>query len=450
MKSHHTLIFLATAISLPTLAASKQLTSEQNLQEGALCLRERNATAALVFFHKAIQSDPENIRALRYMAITHYYMGQYDEAYEQFKKCWLLNPDHNPTTYSLAITLDRLGEFEEAQSLLETLHKNDPTHEGVQELLASGYIRSMDWDHARPFCKTKDVWWEDKDMANQSILLDISETENRLGDAILITRYAKQLHDAGAQVTVRASQVFGPLFRLCPYIDHVTDKRDVVPPFDIYSTLTKNSFILHAYNNADACATPYLYTDEALLKQCKQQLWYDPQIKIGICWQGTMVKDYLTQTMIHDKQILRPQDLIPLFEIGPISLYSLTKGNQQAVDELRKQNHVIYSVDMPGTEIPFVTTAAVMKNMDLIITVDNYIAHLAGAMGLPVWLLLQKSADCCWFADQNNSVWYPSMRIFRQETQGEWAPVIQELKTALEEFLKTKKSYCPHCSLPLN
>lgn len=437
----HLLFALALLSTITMYADDNQSdnTATMYVERGKKYLEEQNKPIAQAYFKRALTIDPENTQALHYLAATLYYSGHYHEACTVFKKCAAKDPSHAPSQYSLAISHGSIGQFDKAQKILESLQKQNSENEQIRKHLLPIYIRNMDWSKASQLSTPNNLWWHNNNIANQQILLNIKRPKNNLSDVLQMIRYAKHLHEAGANVIVQTDKIYIPLLSLCPYIQKVTDQA-VMDSVDQQYYLDINTFMLCMKDTLHEPPKdiPYLYANETLIAKCKSQVWYGTQFKIGINWQGAPITDAFTGTKIENPQPLQPAMLDSLFAINQLSFYTLTKGSQQTIEDLHQQNKNIYALSAMTDSGPFMDPAAIIQNMDLIITVDNFIAHLAGAMGKPVWLLLAKSADCRWFSDRRDSPWYPTMRIFRQEKEGEWESVVTAITTALEELLAKK------------
>jgi ADP-heptose:LPS heptosyltransferase len=176
---------------------------------------------------------------------------------------------------------------------------------------------------------------------------------------------------------------------------------------------------------------PYLYADEKLVTQWREKLSHDRTIKIGICWRGDAA---------HGAHKFMPIEYFKkLVAIPGITLYSLQKNDPASSLKPANQADNSAIVQFPDefdtTNGRFMDTAAVMKNLDLIITVDTSIAHLAGGLGVPTWLVLPFPAEWRWLENRSDSPYYPSMRIFRQKKFGDWNDVYDQVVTALQDLL---------------
>jgi hypothetical protein len=176
---------------------------------------------------------------------------------------------------------------------------------------------------------------------------------------------------------------------------------------------------------------PYLFPDPAAVERWRRELGPVPAFKIGIAWQGN-------PAYANDRQ-----RSVPLPEFGPLArvpgvrLYSLQKG--PGTEQLRtiagRFEVVEPAPELDATGGAFLETAAVMKNLDLVMAADTAVAHLAGGLGVPVWVALMAEADWRWLRDREDSPWYPTMRLFRQDRPGDWAPVFQRAAAAARDLV---------------
>jgi len=179
-----------------------------------------------------------------------------------------------------------------------------------------------------------------------------------------------------------------------------------------------------------------LYADKSLTEYWHQELTHDTNFKVGLCWQGNA--NYSTQSL---REAVKTKSLHvgmfePLSRIPGVSLYSLQKVSGE--DQLSNIDFSVHTFDgdFDNSHGRFMDTAAVMKNLDLIITVDTSTAHIAGGLGVSTWVLLPYLADWRWLLDRTDSPWYPSMRLFNQPEKNGWESVIQDMVTALNTLLK--------------
>jgi hypothetical protein len=173
---------------------------------------------------------------------------------------------------------------------------------------------------------------------------------------------------------------------------------------------------------------PYLSADPGLRTQWQRRLGAVEGFKVGIAWQGNQ------QHPLDQRRSVPLRTFAPLAGIPGVQLVSLQKGpGREQLIELADRMEVL---DLADELVDFADTAALMSNLDLVITVDTAVTHLAGAMGLPVWVVLPSFPDWRWLLDRDDSPWYPSMRLFRQTAWGDWEGVFKRLTDALAKHVR--------------
>jgi len=207
-----------------------------------------------------------------------------------------------------------------------------------------------------------------------------------------------------------------------------------MPEHHASATLMSLPAIFHDNEQTLPQNIPYLHADKQLAQQWHTYLSSDTQFKVGICWQADVHNDVSRLPIARRGCELKY--FVPLQNISHISLYSLQKYD--GLEELATMPtdfplHLFDDLDEKAG--PFMDTAAIIENLDLIITVDTAVAHLAGALGKKVWLLLPYSTDWRWIVDRTDTPWYPTMKIFKQKTPFDWESVMKEVVTELENIV---------------
>jgi hypothetical protein len=177
--------------------------------------------------------------------------------------------------------------------------------------------------------------------------------------------------------------------------------------------------------------TPYITADPDLVKQWSTRLSHNDAYKVGIVWAGNPLHNY-----VYYKRSCSLADFAPLADIPGLVFYSLQKGSASVdVNNPPKGMNIINLTDELND---FADTAAIMANLDMVISIDTSVVHLAGAIGKPVWNLLSFVPDWRWFLNRDDSPWYPGMRLFRQTQPNDWAGVFEQVKKALLYKLNTE------------
>lgn len=399
---------------------------------------------AIACLYCGIQANPDDLHLYSSCAHTLITLGRVDEAIANYMKIIKHNQNNISALYNISYALKMKGVPDQAIDILQRIIAIDPDYDSAQFALGLAYLNNGDFDrgwqqHDRFLQQTKRYspklkqWIKKNRLTGKKILL---RPEGGLGDTIQFVRYAQLLKQLGATTIVVAQKPLIPLLSLCDYIDILLPSNSQLPSFDAYSTIMTIPALFESNEETIPRATPYLSADSDLVEAWSQLLDNDTNFKIGICWQADVFNDSSRPLVAHRGIPL--EQLYPLAQFKNVTLYSLQKK-----DGLEQLNNIpdyfhITCFDKFFDEIhgSFMDTAAVMLHMNLIISVDSAVAHLAGALGKPVWLLLPYATDWRWLAGRTDSPWYPTMRIFKQQEPFNWSDVmhnvIKEIKTVLK------------------
>src|SRR5262249_38481838 len=260
--------------------------------------------------------------------------------------------------------------------------------------------------------------WDGSDLEGRTILLRM---EQGLGDMIQFIRYARVVKGRGGRGGgARCAPLPGGRGRV-PGLRHRTPEKAVPPDFDVHAPLMSLPALLGTTLTTVPAEVPYLFADPELVERWRERLSGLKGLRVGVAWQGNPRHPWDAHRSF---PLAR---LKALAEIPGVCLVSLQKGpGMEQVRQIRGRFSLLdLGADLDATAGPLMDTAAVMKNLDLVVSADTAIAHLAGALGVPVWLALSAVADWRWLMDREDSPWYPTMRLFRQPRLGEWGPVFE-------------------------
>lgn len=293
-------------------------------------------------------------------------------------------------------------------------------------------LRTMQWNDAHNFYEPN-YWWYNSDITGKAVFI---KHDGGVGDAVQFLRYVKHLHDAGALVMIETPPALSGLYSRCPYIDKQIPYGSRPAHTDITITLSTPRLTYAVRNDLEARVTdvPYISADPMLAAHWQKKIAPFSGKKIGLCWCSSPLYNNVTKEKMISPRSIPLTLLEPILSSDQCTFISLQCGfGVEQLQELKNRHPVVFeNIDTKNGR--FMDTMAIMHNLDLVITVDTSIAHIAGAMGVPVWLILPKCSDFRWFTDRTDSVWYPTMRIFRQKPYEEWDPVLEELCNALKEF----------------
>jgi|GEM_PF-2183792 len=381
---------------------------------------------------------------------------QYEEACTLYETLLKSLPNNSMILHNYAYTLRALGRLPEAIFFYEKAaieSKNSETTLFAKALteLANGNLKDgfAGYELRRKHLKTvaerlftHTPQWNGKDSLIGKIILVFGE--QGLGDTFQFVRYAYALKKCGAYVIVAVQDRLKDIIKLCPYIDEVIGLKDTAPDHDFHAPLMSLPSIFGTTVGSIPCGErAYLYADEELVSYWKEQLAKNENIKIGICFQGSgQLMNPFGGTITSRRSI--PVSLLveSLAAIPGVTLYCLQQlvGLEELTDEMR-QRIVVFDEDFDKKHGAFMDTAAVMNNLDLVITVDTSIAHLAGGLQIRTFILLPKVADWRWMVARNDSPWYETVTLFRQSEYNNWESVIEQLMHAVTAFVKEKRTH---------
>ena len=365
------------------------------------------------------------------------------EALALFEQLHKMSPSNTAIRYNIAYTLKAMGRVKEAIPLYQKVIAEKPDHEYAHYGLSQAYLATGDYKNGWP-----EFEWR---LVHQSSRVKKSIDPSRfrgkkivlgaefgLGDTMQFIRYVKLLKKHGATVIVQTHKPLVPLFSLCDYIDQVIPDGNPLPRADIYMPLLSLPFVFKTTVETVPVDIPYLYADEKLQKVWQKKISDDKNFKIGICWQGKHL-DFLDNNPLCTRAV--PLSFFSALNTIPgVSLYSLQKTC--GMEQLKKlpKNMTIKTFDnFDATNGRYMDTAALMTQLDLIISVDTSVVHLAGALGKPVWILIPYNAAWHWMQKRTDSPWYPTVRLFRQPKPHDWDSVMVTIVQELRKVINEKK-----------
>ena len=263
--------------------------------------------------------------------------------------------------------------------------------------------------------------WTGQDARGKTILL-ISDAQ--FGDAMHFIRYAP-LVAAGATVLLECQAELVPLMNRVHGISTVFARGERRPTFDWQTPLLSLPLIFGTTMETIPANVPYLSAPPELIERWAKRLMSNSSFKVGLVWAGSSRKDDRSWSL----EIFAPLAMIP-----GVTFYGLQKGpeaNQPVPPRLR----LIQLGDELGN---FADTAALVSNLDLVISVDTSVAHLTGGLGRPVWTLIPSNPSFQWLRDRTDSPWYPTMRLFRQSRKGDWEGVITRVVDELSSLIENR------------
>jgi len=405
--------------------------------------KQDNFNEALACLRKSLAVKPDYAEAHHSLGWLYQREGRLAEATAYYHRALALKPDYPDALINWAGILLRQGRPEEALSTCQkavALQPNNAdalfTRACLRLILADleGGWADYEWRwQAKEASRVVRVRpeWDGSPLAGRTILL---YAEQGLGDALQFIRYIPLVKQQGGKILALCPKPLMALLADIPGVDRLLAQGTDLPPYDVCAPLMSLPRLLGTILSTIPADIPYLHADPVLVTQWRKRLSEYSGFKIGIVWHGN-------PRQAHNRERSAPLIAFsPLAQVKGVRLFSLQKGPGTA--QLQQANVRLPIVDLDGqldvATGPFLDTAAVMKNLDLVISVDTAACHLAGALGVPVWLALSRAPDWRWFLDREDSPWYPTARLFRQNVFGNWDDVFQRMALEVERNLGSK------------
>jgi Flp pilus assembly protein TadD len=369
------------------------------------------------------------------LARTLFSLGRYDQAIDAYRRTIELAPQDFEAHNNLGTILQMHGHLQEAAACFETTLRLQP--HSVEAHRNRALLRLQLGDFAQGWPEYEWRWrvpnvsnpnyrqprWEGQPLANHTLLL---WPEQGFGDAIQFVRFAAPVKALGARVLLACPASLRALFATVPFIDRiVTDAADE-EHVDYQIPLLSLPGVLGTALESIPANVPYLFAEPERIARWRRECSGLKGFTVGIAWQGR-------QVMGDEYRSMPLACFEPLARVEGVQLVSLQRGQGSEqlapLSERLKIVDLAESLDQQGDA--FVDTAAVMMNLDLVVTSDTSIAHLAGALGVPVWVALSYAPDWRWLLNRTDSPWYPTMRLFRQSRLGQWEDVFAEIAAEL-------------------
>lgn len=432
-----------------TLAGLRRFEEALDAFDRALALDSRYARAfasrAGALFHlgrldealescdRAIAADPRASEAWDSRALVLLELDRPAEALESADRAIAIAPGEANAHYHRGNALRELARVEEAIAAYERAIALDPGHAAAHRNLADALLLCGDfargWEAyawrwrlspggARPDI-TAPAWLGEAGVEGRTLLL---HGEMGMGDTLQFCRYATQVARLGARVILEAPAPLVPLLRTLEGPAAVIARGEAIPPHDGHCPLMSLPFAFRTDLATLPAAVPYLHADPARAAAWRSRLGPATRRRIGLAWSGSA-------GLRNDRRSLSLAHVLPLVGHGA-EWYSVQKdvpGRDMAFLASQADLH-----DLGTAFADFADTAAALSLLDLVVTVDTSVAHVAGALGKPVWILLPHVPhDWRWFREGERTPWYPTARLFRQPAPGDWGAVVREVAAAI-------------------
>ena len=369
-------------------------------------------TRAIEFYDKALKIDPSSYQAWFNLAHLYSVEGQCKNAVSALKICKKLKPKDNDTDYFLSLALMRTKNYSKGLKLFE----NRLCRETAIALQNKTY----------PNLASMDRLWKGENIKNKTILVYY---EAGYGDTIMFSRYLPLLKKRCKKLVFYPQKPLIPLYTESGLgIDELIE--GFIPEqsmdFDVHTPLLSLPYLLKLKGkDVFAYSEGYMCANSELVQEYKEKFFNNDKLKIGIKWQGNTYYD--------KDRVIPAEAFSPLIEIEGTKFYSFQTF--EGSEDVKKLTDKYDITDIGKDLLNFGQTAAALENLDLVICNDTSLAHLAGALGKPCYVLLPWEVNWRWHENLNKCDWYDSLKLLRQKKEGEWNGVFEEIKTNIEKVL---------------
>ena len=448
----------------PTVTRAKRLTVkahpprrpsvDERLKHAKRALEENRLDDAEVMLRAIAKVDPANPELWFAKACLLVKSGRRDQAEQALRRVILVRPDHPLAHNNLAVILRQSGRLAESIYHYRSAIALKPDYPDAHKNLGMALLTLGEWQegwrhyewrercadgraNARELAAPR---WDGAPLDGRAILL---HGEQGLGDTIQFARYAPLVAALGGRVALEVPRALHRLMAGLPGVDRLIVPGEDPGAIDAHLPLLSLPFALGISPDTVPADTPYLFAEPQLVAAWRRRL-VGPGRKIGLVWAGS------ARHGNDANRSIAVEMLRPLLNVPQTAWYSLQVGGRAdqvaalGIDDI---------VDLSPVLTDFAATAAAIAALDLVVTVDTSVAHLAGALGRPVWTLLPTPADWRWMTDGEATPWYPTMRLCRQRQPGDWPEVIDRLAADLAAgpavpAVSAPGPVCPVCGGP--
>ncbi len=360
-------------------------------------------------YRRALELAPAFADAWNNLGLAQIDLNQHAQALSSYERALAANPAAAETHWNESLCLLQMGRLEAGWQKYEWR-----------------WERSRIKASRRVFAQP--LWLGDFSIGGKTILL---HAEQGLGDTLQFCRYAALVSKLGAKVVLEVQPELKRLMSKPDGVDQLIEAGEALPPFDCHCPLLSLPLAFKTDLDSIPSATPYLYAHAEAARQWRDRIHAqaDTHLKVGLVWAGGN-RPHVAELRKNDaRRSIAFERLAPILDVPNVQFFSLQKG--PAAQQLKSGEWGGRIVDYTEELDDFADTAALVANLDLVISVDTSTAHLAGALDRPVWILNRFDTCWRWMLERTDTPWYPGARLFRQPALGDWDSVMQAARDAL-------------------
>ena len=415
--------------------------SECYSNRGLVNFKLKNIEKAISDFKKAISLDKNNYNPYFNLGNLYKELGKLDESLENFTKAISINKNLYLAYHNRALIKRFLFKFEDAIKDFDEALKINPKYSNSLMFKAITQLKIGDYENGwknyehrwgtinlpTPKREFSQPCWNGTDNLKNKIILIYGE--QGLGDNIHFIRYFNLIKSKAKKAILQVDKRLVQLFKDSNFSNNIFSNNEKLPNFDVHCPLLSLPFKFSTTLKNIPFSDKYLFANADRIIKWKK-IFDNQFLNIGINWQAT------PNPYFDRGRSFKLKYFDDFVSIDRVKLYSLQKinGLNQINENANKLKLNIF--DNFDEDAPFVDTAAIIENLDLVITCDTSIAHLSGAIGKKTFLLLQKNSEWRWLQDIDYSPWYSSLKIYRQKNQNDWSSVFDEVKKDIKRLIK--------------
>jgi tetratricopeptide (TPR) repeat protein len=387
---------------------------------------------------EALRLKPDFANAHNNLGVLLEYLGRFEEAEASVRAALRLQPERAVAHFHLGNILYDLGRAGEAAASYRTALRLQPEISGLHASLGFALLLAGRFEEGwkefesrwltEPGVTLRPLWgvpsWDGEAIGKRAILLVSADAGH--GDTLQFCRYVPQIAASAGTTILSVQPALMRLLSRLPGVSEIVTEGGRPSSFDLWCPLMSLPYAAGTTLETIPATTPYLTADPADVVHWRERLAGFAGPRVGLCWAGG-------RSNLDRRRSITLDTLAPLGAVSGVQFISLQKG--PPATQVARPPHGMELYDFTEELDDFADTAALIDNLDLVISVDTAVAHLAGALGKPVWLLNRFDTDWRWLQNRDDSPWYPSLRLFRQPTHGDWPSVISRVQGALQRLL---------------
>ncbi|MDB5516792.1 MAG: hypothetical protein JWQ17_3550 [Tardiphaga sp.] len=457
--------------------------AEAHITLGAARLDLEQPEQAITAYDKALELTPGDARIHSNLGVALIRLDRLDAAAQAFRTAIALDPLHAPAHTNLGVALQGQDRLQEAitahrlaialdpglakaySNLAEGLKDEGRLDEALQVSCQAVSLASCDhiqrFNHALALLMegNYEVGWQAYEVRRKKGVLALRErsfaapewrgeklkgrtlllhAEQGLGDTLQFVRFVHDLVDSGASIVIESQRPLAGLLQSLGSVRVVT-QGDPLPAFDVHLPLMSLPHVLGTRLDTIPATVPYLAADPEKVARWEARIGRTTDLAVGVVWSGNASHKFDRRRSIAAATVL------PSLVMPGVRLFSLQK-DARPEDAAALKTMAADVIDLAPALDDFTDTAAALQALDLVIAVDTSTAHLAGALGRPVWLMLPFALDWRWLRDREDSPWYPTMRLFRQSTPRVWTDVLSRIRSELSRLARNGRDCPPRVS----